>query len=199
VENRHRLRRNISESIRVKQLLLGDESLLARMAAVVDCLVAALSSGHRVLLAGNGGSAADAQHFAAELVGRFAFDRPGLPALSLTTDTSMLTAIANDYGYEQVFARQLQAQARAGDVFIGLTTSGTSPNMLAAFDACLALGVRSVALCGMGGDFKGRVDHLLRMPSLDTPRIQECHGLIGHLLCAEVELQLFGELRRRSA
>lgn len=189
------LRQGIVDSIQVKQALLADEALLGRIITVGDMMVASLRQGGRVLFAGNGGSAADAQHFAAELVSRFEFDRPGLPSLSLSTDTSMLTAIGNDYGYERLFARQLQAQARRGDVFVGITTSGGSKNVLAAFDTCRELGVTSVALCGLRGELEGRVDHVLRAPSSHTPRIQECHGLIGHMLCAQIELAIFADLK----
>jgi D-sedoheptulose 7-phosphate isomerase len=190
----NRLRQSISDSIKVKQELLSNEAILELIGSVSEQIIAALSRGSRVIFAGNGGSAADAQHLAAEFVSRFEFDRPGLPALSLATDTSMITAIGNDYGYERLFLRQLQAQARPGDVFVGLTTSGRSPNVLAAFDACKALQVTSVALCGLGGELENKVDFLLRVPSSHTPRIQECHILVGHMICAEVELQMFGHL-----
>jgi len=188
-------RRDIEESIAVKQRLLADEGLLHRALEVAQCMADTVQRGHRVLFAGNGGSAADAQHLAAEFVSRFEFDRPGLPALSLATDTSMLTAIGNDYGYEQLFRRQLEAQARPGDLFVGITTSGRSKNVLAAFARCPSLGVVSVALCGQGGDLEPLVDHVLRVPSSQTPRIQECHILLGHLMCAHVESSLFGHLR----
>jgi D-sedoheptulose 7-phosphate isomerase len=188
------LRAGIEASIAVKTALLAAPRLIAAVVAVGHVMVEALRKGNRVLFAGNGGSAADAQHLAAELVNRFEFDRPGLPSLSLSTDTSMLTAIGNDYGFEHLFRRQLEAQARSGDVFVGITTSGRSKNVLAAFDACPRLGVTSVALCGAGGELEGRVDHLLRVPSTHTPRIQECHILIGHQLCAQVERALFGHL-----
>ena len=188
------LQKGIHDSIAVKQLLLANDQLLDQIVAVSDLLVAAMRRGNRVLFAGNGGSAADAQHLAAEFVSRFEFDRPGLPSLSLSTDTSMITAIGNDYGYDKLFRRQLEAQARPGDVFVGITTSGRSKNVLAAFDACKALGVTSVALCGRGCELEGKVDQVLRVPSEHTPRIQECHILIGHLLCAQVEIELFGHL-----
>ncbi len=161
-------------------------------------MIEAFQRGNRVIFAGNGGSAADAQHLAAEFVSRFEFDRPGLPSLSLATDTSMLTAIGNDYGYEKLFRRQLEAQARAGDVFVGITTSGRSKNILAAFEACKPLGVTSVALAGTGGELEDKADIVLRVPSGHTPRIQECHILIGHLLCAQVELAMFGHLAPES-
>lgn len=186
------LKSSIADSIKVKELLLKDENLLQRVLKVIDIIVEAQRRGNRVIFAGNGGSAADAQHLAAEFVSRFEFDRPGLPALSLSTDTSMITAIGNDYGYERLFLRQLQAQARPGDVFVGITTSGKSPNVLCAFDVCKALQVTSIALCGQGGELDNKVDYALRVPSRHTPRIQECHILIGHMICAEVELQMFG-------
>lgn len=189
------LRQGIEDSITTKQRLLADKPLLDRIVTVTEMIVTALQRGNRVLFAGNGGSAADAQHLAAEFVSRFEFDRPGLPALALSTDTSMLTAIGNDYGYDLLFKRQLQAQARPGDVFVGITTSGRSRNVLAAFEACAAAGVTSVALCGLGGELEDKVDHVLRVPSSHTPRIQECHILIGHMICAEVELQIFSHLK----
>jgi D-sedoheptulose 7-phosphate isomerase len=188
-------RRDIEESIAVKQRVLADGALLRRALHVARLMADAVQRGNRVLFAGNGGSAADAQHLAAEFVSRFEFDRPGLPALSLATDTSMLTAIGNDYGYEQLFRRQLEAQAREGDVFVGITTSGRSKNILAAFERCRPLGVASVALCGQGGELEPLVDHVVRVPSLHTPRIQECHILLGHLMCAYVESQVFDHLR----
>lgn len=189
------LRAGVEASLAVKQALLDDAALLERIVNVGTVMIASLQKGGRVIFAGNGGSAADAQHLAAELVSRFEFDRPGLPSLSLSTDTSMLTAIGNDYGYERLFQRQLEAQARAGDVFVGITTSGRSRNVLAAFESCRKLGVTSVALAGLGGELEPLADHVLRVPSHHTPRIQECHILIGHMLCAQVELALFGHLK----
>lgn len=189
-----RIRHSIADSIEVKQNLLEDDILVKSIAEVSMHLVVALNRGNRVIFAGNGGSAADAQHLAAELVSRFEFDRPGLPALSLSTDTSMLTAIGNDYGYERLFQRQLQAQAKPGDVFVGITTSGKSLNVLRAFEDCRKLQVSSIALCGLGGLLGDKVDYVLRAPSSSTPRIQECHILIGHMICAEVELQIFGHM-----
>lgn len=191
------LRAGIEASIAVKQRLLQDSARLATIVAVGDLMTDAVRRGNRVIFAGNGGSAADAQHLAAEFVSRFEFDRPGLPSLSLATDTSMITAIGNDYGYEKLFRRQLEAQARRGDVFVGITTSGRSRNVLEAFRVCRDLGVTSVALCGTGGDLEPLVDHVIRAPSDHTPRIQECHILIGHLLCAQVELGMFAHLQPR--
>lgn len=186
--------KSVADSISVKQKLLADHALVQKIENVIETVVSAVKRGNRIIFAGNGGSAADAQHLAAEFVSRFEFDRPGLPALSLSTDTSMITAIGNDYGYERLFLRQLQAQARPGDVFVGITTSGKSPNVLRAFEACKDLQVTSVALCGLGGELDNKVDHVLRVPSHHTPRIQECHILIGHIICAEVEQQIFGHL-----
>ncbi len=190
----NRFKQSITKSIEVKQQLLADEALIQNITDATNIIIAAVKRGNRVIFAGNGGSAADAQHLAAEFVSRFEFDRPGLPALSLSTDTSMITAIGNDYGYERLFLRQLQAQGRSGDVFVGITTSGKSSNVLLAFEACKDLEIASIALCGLGGELEGKVDHVLRVPSSHTPRIQECHILIGHIICAEVELQMFGNL-----
>jgi D-sedoheptulose 7-phosphate isomerase len=189
-----RFKKTISKSIIVKNDMLNNDELIEKISQVTELIVSAVKRGNRPIFAGNGGSAADAQHFAAEFVSRFEFDRPGLPALSLSTDTSMITAIGNDYGYEHLFSRQLQAQARPGDLFIGITTSGKSPNILRAFQSCRDLQLTSVALCGLGGELDNKVDHLLRVPSVHTPRIQECHILIGHMICEEVEHQLFGHL-----
>jgi D-sedoheptulose 7-phosphate isomerase len=188
------LRLGIEASIECHQAVLADEELLASVVRTSELMTDTFKRGNRVIFAGNGGSAADAQHLAAEFVSRFEFDRPGLPSLALSTDTSMLTAIGNDYGYEQLFRRQLEAQAKSGDVFVGITTSGRSKNILAAFDLCKEVGVTSVALCGLGGDLADRADIVLRVPSVHTPRIQECHILLGHMLCAQVELVLFGHL-----
>lgn len=189
------LRSGIEASIKVKQQILHSEPLLEATLQLGNELVACFTRGNRVIFAGNGGSAADAQHLAAEFVSRFEFDRPGLPSLSLATDTSMLTAIGNDYGYERLFRRQLEAQARPGDLFVGISTSGKSPNILAALDVCRSLGVVSAALCGLGGDLEGKVDHIIRVPSRHTPRIQECHIMLGHMLCEFVELEIFGHLK----
>ena len=187
----NRFKQAISNSIKVKQELLANETLILEIARATDVVVAAIKRGNRIIFAGNGGSAADSQHLAAEFVSRFEFDRPGLPALSLSTDTSMITAIGNDYGYEFLFLRQLQAQARPGDVFAGITTSGKSANVLRAFEACKDLQVTSIALCGLGGELEGKVDYVLRAPSGHTPRIQECHILIGHIICGLVEKEYF--------
>jgi len=183
----------VADSIAVKQALLADAALLDAIGAVVRQCIATYRAGGKILVGGNGGSAADAQHLAAELVARFEYDRPGLPAISLSTDTSALTAIGNDYGYEFLFARQLQALARPGDLFIGITTSGNSKNVLKAFEVAPALGVTRIALCGAGGKARDIAEHALCVPSAHTPRIQECHILIIHILCALLEENLFPE------
>jgi D-sedoheptulose 7-phosphate isomerase len=155
-------------------------------------LVDALRAGGKVLVFGNGGSAADAQHFAAELVGRYLYDRPALPALALTTDTSALTAIGNDMGYDALFRRQVEAHGRAGDVAIGITTSGRSRNVADALAAARERGLVTMAFTGGGGGLlKDAVDVLIDAPSKDTPRIQELHGLVIHLLCQIVEETLY--------
>ena len=181
--------RETSENL---QRMTQDAAMVAAVAQVAGACAEALRHDHKILLAGNGGSAADAQHLAAELVSRYAYDRPGLPAFALTTDTSVLTAIGNDYGYEHLFARQIEAVGAAGDVFFGISTSGRSPNVLKALDAARAKGLVTVGMTGRaGGEMPGRCDYLLRVPSDSTPRIQEGHIAIGHAICQIIEAQLF--------
>ena len=184
----------IEDSIRVKQKILEDDGLIKSIYDVADECITSYKQGNRVLLAGNGGSAADAQHIAAEFVGRYAFDRPGLPATAFTTDTSMLTAIANDYGFDQIFRRQLEANGSKGDVFIGISTSGNSPNVVAALQRARELGIITVALTGQGGgEMQSYSDYCIQVPSTSTPRIQESHIMLGHIICELVEKALFGE------
>ena len=185
------IRSHVEESVRVKQALLADEALLATVAEVAGVMVAAYRSGHKTLWAGNGGSAADAQHMAGELVNKFTFDRPGLAALSFSTDTSIITAIGNDYGFERLFARQVEAQGCPGDVFIGISTSGRSRNLVEALPACRAKGITSVAIVGANACPMDDYDYVIHVPSTVTPRIQECQTLIGHILCYLVEQALF--------
>ena len=182
----------VEDSIRVKQALLSDEALMARISTVAGLMVDAYKSGHKTLWAGNGGSAADAQHMAGELVNKFSFDRPGLAALSLSTDTSIITAVGNDYGFERLFARQVEAQGCVGDVFIGISTSGKSANLVEALGACRAKGITSVAIVGADPCPMDDYDYVIHVPSTVTPRIQECQTLIGHILCYIVEQELFG-------
>jgi len=159
--------------------------------AAADLLVAALRAGHRVLACGNGGSAADAQHFVAELVGRYERERPAWPAMALTTDTSVLTSVGNDYGFDQIFARQVEAHGRAGDVLLLISTSGSSPNLLAAARAGCPRGLRTLGLTGRDGGELGRsVDLHLNVPAASTARVQEVHGTILHVLCDLVEQAL---------
>jgi D-sedoheptulose 7-phosphate isomerase len=189
------IRHQIWESQQVKMDILRDDSLMTVIQEVSEACVEVYRSGHKTLLAGNGGSAADAQHIAAELVGRFYFDRPSLPSIALTTDSSMLTAISNDYGYEQVFRRQIQAHGSKGDMFIGISTSGKSPNIVEAVKLCRQIGVISVGLTGQGGgDLAELCDYCIAIPSDNTPRIQESHILVGHIICSVVEEVLFGNL-----
>lgn len=186
------IRRQLGETAANLRAMTEDDELLQQVAAVAAVCVAALRKGNKILFAGNGGSAADAQHLAGELVSRFAYDRPGLPSFALTTDTSVLTAIGNDYGYERVFARQIEAVGHAGDVFFGISTSGRSPNILAGLQAARAKGLVTVGMTGrVGGDMPALCDLLLRVPSGSTPRIQEGHISMGHAICAIVEERLF--------
>jgi D-sedoheptulose 7-phosphate isomerase len=184
--------RSMRRSIATKELLLGNPETVATMARVSEVLIRAFRAGNKLLLFGNGGSAADAQHIAAEFVGRFAFDRPALPALALSVNTSCVTAIGNDYGFELVFARQIEALGRRGDVAIGISTSGSSPNVLEGLSMGRRMGLHTVALTGEGGrKLKDAVDDLICAPSSDTPRIQECHILIGHVIAQLVEQEIF--------
>jgi len=190
------IRQSISESIAVKQQLMEDETTLQRIVAVAEKCVAAFRAGNKLLLAGNGGSAADAQHIAAEIVSRFELDRPGLPAIALNTDTSMLTAIGNDYGYEMIFQRQLEANGAKGDIFIGISTSGNSQNVVNALLKAREMGILAVGLSGAdGGKMAEACDICIHIPSASTPRIQEAHITVGHIICAMVENVLFEQYR----
>ena len=183
---------HIQESIDTKTRLMEDVRLVAEIDKVAQLIVEAYRNGHKTLWAGNGGSAADAQHMAGELVNKFTFDRPGLPALSLSTDTSIITAVGNDYGFDRLFARQVEAQGCPGDVFIGISTSGKSRNLVEALGACRAKGITTVAIVGENPCPMDEYDHVIHVPSRVTPRIQECQTLVGHILCYLVENQLFG-------
>ncbi len=178
----------LAQHIEVMQTLAAMES---QIQSVADAWIAALRKGGKVLLMGNGGSAADAQHIAAELVGRYLTERRGLPGIALTTDTSILTAVGNDYGYNSVFSRQVEALAQPDDVIVGYSTSGNSANVIAAFEVAKSIGCYCVALTGAsGGKMKDVVDNCLRVPSDFTPRIQEAHAFIGHMLCDYVDQAL---------
>jgi D-sedoheptulose 7-phosphate isomerase len=179
------------ESIRVKQAFLRDN--LDTLTQAIDAVVAAFKTGNKLLLFGNGGSAADAQHIAAEFTNRFLIERPPLPALALTTDTSALTAIGNDYDYSQIFVKQLQALGKAGDIALAISTSGNSANVLAAIETCRQLRITTIGLTGgSGGKMVGKVDYLLRAgEGKNSARIQETHILVGHVICDIVDQQLF--------
>jgi len=180
------LRKNIESSIEVHRRLL--EACLPAMQAAADALIAAYRGGRKAIFFGNGGSAADAQHLAAEFVGRYLRERPALPALALHANSSSVTAIANDYGYDRIFSRQIQALAAPGDVAVGISTSGNSKNVMEALSAARKMGVFTIGLTGAGGGcMRDLVDVLIAAPSTETPRIQECHVLIGHALCDAVE------------
>ena len=180
-------------SIQVQQDFLESSDLCNTLEAVCKLCVTTYRNGNKILVAGNGGSAADAQHFAGELVSRFHFDRPPLSAIALTTDTSILTAIGNDYGYQDVFSRQIIANGRQGDLFIGISTSGNSENILKAIEASRKIGIKVIGLTGQpGGKMKELCDYCLCVPSSSTPRIQECHLVLEHTICAFVEQEIFG-------
>jgi D-sedoheptulose 7-phosphate isomerase len=184
-------RRQIEASIAVKQLLLGNTKLLQQIEQLTHTCIQSIKSGGKIIFAGNGGSFADAQHLSAEFTSRFLFDRAPLASLALGTNNSALSAIGNDYGFEQVFARELHAIARPGDVFIPITTSGNSPNILAAADVARQLNITTVGFTGQsGGQLKRRCECICA-PSAETPRIQECHILIGHIMCCAVEARFF--------
>jgi D-sedoheptulose 7-phosphate isomerase len=180
------LRKNVERSIEVHSRLM--DACLPAMTAAADALVAAYARGRKAIFFGNGGSAADAQHMAAEMVGRYLKERHALPALALNANSSILTAIGNDYGYEYVFSRQMEALANPGDVAIAISTSGNSQSVIEAVNRARQLNVYTIALTGKtGGKLNGLVDTLIAVPSEETPRIQECHVLIGHALCDAVE------------
>lgn len=184
----------VKSSYETKQKIYENEALLDIIEKVCQECVAVYKNGRKTILAGNGGSAADAQHIAAELVGRYGFDRPSLPSLALTTDTSNLTAIGNDYGYDKVFSRQLEGMGQEGDLFIGISTSGNSQNIINAFESAKAKGITTIALTGRdGGKMAQMADIAIVVPSKDTPRIQESHILIGHIICDIIEKEIFAE------
>jgi D-sedoheptulose 7-phosphate isomerase len=183
----------IQESVNVKQQLLEEAELLEQIQKAADLTVECLQGDGKVLFCGNGGSAADAQHLAGELSGRFYFDRPPLYAEALHVNTAYLTAVANDYGYEEVYSRMVHAAGRKGDVLFALSTSGNSPNVLKAISAAQEIGMSVIGMTGKaGGKMAGQCHIHLNIPSNDTPRIQECHMLIGHIICELVEHTIFG-------
>ena len=186
--------RRIDEASQLMAVMAVDVRLCKAAESAASACIACLRQGGKILFAGNGGSAADAQHMAGEYVSRFMFDRPGLAAIALTTDTSIITAIGNDYGYEKLFARQIQALGRAGDIFIGYSTSGSSANIVQGFEAARNGGLTCIGFTGnRGGPMREVCDILLEVPAEETPKIQEGHFVLGHIICALVERGMFPE------
>lgn len=184
----------VKKSYEVKQEIYTNKELMSLIQEVCTKTIEVYRSANKTLIAGNGGSAADAQHIAGEFVSKFYFDRPGLASLALTTDTSIITAIGNDYGYEKLFSRQVQANGIKGDMFIGISTSGNSANVLEALKECKEKGIITVGLTGAsGGKMAELCDYCIKVPSNETPRVQESHILIGHIICAVVEEAIFGK------
>jgi D-sedoheptulose 7-phosphate isomerase len=188
----NKIKKIIQASIDTKQQILSDEKLLHTIEKVVSVITDAFKIGNRIYFCGNGGSAADAQHLAAEFSGRFYIDRKALPAEALHCNTSYLTAVANDYGFDVVYSRMIDGIGKKGDVLIGLSTSGNSANIINAFDVAKEKGIVTIAFTGItGGQMKPVSDYLINIPSADTPRIQECHITIGHIICQLVEEKIF--------
>lgn len=190
------IEQRIRESIAVKQELLNDHGIIETIDKAVNAIIGCFKSGHSLWLCGNGGSAADAQHIAAELSGRFYLNRPPLPAESFTVNTSYLTAVSNDFSFDEVFSRLTQAHCHPGDILIGISTSGNSSNIIRALSMARDSGVTTIALTGNnGGEIINIADFCINIPSNDTPRIQEAHILIGHIICELVESSLFGNMK----
>ena len=188
----------ISESISIKQAMLTDTVLLNQLEIITDRCVATLNNGGQLLFCGNGGSAADAQHLAGEFSGRFYLDRDPLPAEALHVNTSFLTAVANDYDFASAYARSVAAKGRSGDLLFAISTSGNSPNILQAAQMAKTKNMEVIGMTGAtGGKLATIVDYLLNVPSTDTPRIQECHILLGHIICELVEKRIFGHLNSK--
>jgi D-sedoheptulose 7-phosphate isomerase len=189
-----RLKKNLEALMQAKKLLLADEVCLEQFGKAVDTVINQYKQGGRIYIAGNGGSAADAQHLAAEFVSKLARDRAPLPAEALTVDTSILTAIGNDYGYDFVFSRQIAGKATSKDIFLGITTSGQSPNILQALEQCRSMGIPSIVFSGRnGGQARTMADCAIVVPGLATSTIQELHIVLAHTLCECVEVAMFGE------
>lgn len=183
----------LNESIRVKNKIVDDPSLLSQICKISSIIIEAYRKKNKVILFGNGGSAADAQHVAGELVNRLQMEREALPAIALTTDSSVLTSIANDYDYSRIFARQMEAFAKEGDVAIGISTSGSSPNVIEAIKVAKEKGAKTVGFMGSkGGKLAELVDFVISVPSDEAPRVQESHITIFHIICCLVERELFG-------
>lgn len=190
------IRSETEESVATKQRLLADQDLMSGIARVAELAIRTYENGGKLMLAGNGGSAADAQHIAAELVNQLCYDRPALASVALTTDSSILTCVGNDRHFDQIFSRQVEANGRRGDLFIGISTSGNSSNVIRALEACAGLGIATVGWTGEGGGRMAELcDICLRVPSSKTPRIQECHIMIGHIVCSIIEDHFFQDAR----
>tara|TARA_Y100001968_G_C19444330_1_gene764377 strand:+ start:2280 stop:2891 length:612 start_codon:yes stop_codon:yes gene_type:complete len=187
------VQQSLNETVEAMKLLSTSSEYISSIIKASELIVKSIKNEGRVFLAGNGGSAADAQHFAAELVSRFMFDRNPLPAIALTTDTSSITAISNDYGYEKVFERQLLGLAKPGDIFIGITTSGKSQNIINALNVALSSDITTIAICGNNGVMSSRPHVLISVPSCSTPHIQEMHAVTSHLLCGLIETSIFSQ------
>ena len=186
------IKKHFIDTIKIKEKLLRDTAILNNISEVCKIFINTFTTGGKIIIAGNGGSAADAQHIAGEFVGRFYFDRPGLPSMALTTDTSILTAIGNDYGFQKIFSRQLKTYGVKGDIFLGISTSGNSKNIIEALNTSKDMNIHTVGLTGNeGGCMKELCDICIIVPSSDTPRIQECHILIAHAICAIVEQEIY--------
>lgn len=186
------LKARLQASVDLKTSLLSNEDILNKVVRITQEIVGCYQKDGKVLWAGNGGSAADSQHLAAELSGRFYYDRPPLNSEALHVNTSYITAVANDYSYDVIYSRLIKAMGRKGDVLIGLSTSGNSKNVLKAFEVANETGMITVAFTGeTGGLMKDAVKYLINIPSKDTPRIQECHMILGHTICELVEMELF--------
>ena len=188
------IEKQVKDSINVKKSILENNEILKLVSKISLEIVKAYKNGNKVLIAGNGGSAADAQHMAGELVSRFYFDRPGLPAIALTTDSSIITAIGNDYSYNRIFSRQIESNGQNGDIFIGISTSGNSKNIIEALIQSKKQGIINIGLTGKDGcTMKNQCDYCVCVHSKETPRIQESHLLIEHIICSIVEEELFGK------
>lgn len=186
------IKKQIQDSINLKSKLLEDDNFINLIQKVSDICIKAYKLNNKTLFAGNGGSAADSQHLAGEFVSRFYFDRPGLPSIALTTDTSILTAIGNDYGFDQLFSRQIEALGCSGDIFFAISTSGNSKNIIESLKKAKQKKIITVGFTGKsGGKMIDLCDYCFQVPSNDTPRIQECHIMIGHIICSIVEKNLF--------
>lgn len=192
---KHFIKEYISDSIEAKQRIMNNDALVEKIENAAKVIADAIKNGQKILIAGNGGSAADSQHIAAEFVNRFYFEREALPAIALTVDTSALTAIGNDYGFINIFARQIEALGKDGDIFLAITTSGNSPNIIKALETAKKKKIKTILLTGQKKSHSAeRADLSINVPSEETPKIQESHIMIGHILCAIAEKEIFTQI-----